>query len=219
MKQWIRQATLPLKKRLLAAACLRLEQTTEVQRSAYTDVAALAFAWGNPGYAAGLSYLRDVGERAIQTPGPILECGSGATTLLIGALTARNRTAFVALEHDRNWHEYLSRILDHLGYTHVDLVYAPLRDHGNYLWYEAPNKKIPPEIRLVICDGPPGNTPGGRYGLMPVMGHNLAHNCVILLDDTHRFGERRVVDAWRDHRCLKANRLGAFGSHAEVVCC
>jgi len=217
-KQPIR-VNLPGRDRLLARVCDRLERHSSRRRLRRLDVALLALAWGNLGYAAGVSYLRHVGERVRDCQGPILECGSGATTLLVAALTAREGVRCVVLEHDRAWYEHLSRVLDKLGYDHVHLIHAPLRDYRNYGWYQVPLHLVPQDIRLVICDGPPGSVPGGRYGLMPVMGSRLTHDCVILLDDTHRAAERRIVDAWRKYRCLTANRLGAFGTHAEVVCC
>ena len=72
---------------------------------------------------------------------------------------------------------------------------------------------------LVICDGPPGCTQGGRYGLVPVMDKQLAENCLVILDDTHRKAEQRIIDVWREHPCLRANHLGRFGSHTEVIFC
>jgi len=219
MKTWLRETTLPVKVQALAAACSRIQHRTDEKGPGYRDIALLALAWGNLGYAAGFSYLKHIGERVRGTSGPILECGSGATTLLIAALTADRDAEFVVLEHDLTWYEYLRRVLDALGYSHVNLVYAPLSDYGAYRWYQVPASGVPGEIRLVICDGPPGSIQGGRYGLMPVMKDSLADDCVILLDDTHRKEERRIVDVWGECRCLKANRIGRFGTHAEVEFC
>lgn len=219
-KEWMRKATFPFKRTLLSRSCHRIQGRAAGGYSLrHRDLARLAFAWGNPGYAAGISYLRHVGERAGRTHGTILECGSGATTLLIAALTAEAKVNFVVLEHDPNWHRYLKRMLDALGYAHVRLVHAPLQDYGTYAWYRPPAGVVPKDVGLVICDGPPGSIPGGRFGLMPVMASHLKRDCVILLDDTHRAGERRILDAWRRYRCLTSQRLGSFGSHAEVVCC
>ena len=182
-------------------------------------IAHLALAWGNIGFAAGLSYLRHVGRRTRMTEGTILECGSGATTLLVAALTERKGNPFVVFEHNLEWYHYMRELLGRLGFTHVKLVYAPLIDYGQYCWYSVPDDLQTDPFSLVICDGPPGNNPGGRYGLLPAMQQRLAQDCVILLDDSHRPAERRIIDIWRRRRCIQANRIGRFGTHTELLFC
>jgi predicted O-methyltransferase YrrM len=210
---------IPLKLRLLARASEIIRKTSSENKCQRKNIIMLALAWGNPGYAASISYLLSICERVRQTHGPILECGSGVSTILIAALTSTRKTPYVVLEHDRKWYEHLKVILDTLGFQHVRLVHAPLQNFGYYDWYRVPADQIADDIRLVICDGPPGKIDGGRYGLMPRMENHLADDCVILLDDAHREGERQVLDAWKDYRCLRTNRLGHFGRHAEVFCC
>ena len=122
----------------------------------------------------------------------------------------------VVLEQHREWFEYMQSTLDHLGYDHVELTYAPLSDYGDYDWYTPPETLDVSGIELVICDGPPGSIKGGRYGLMPVMGERLAEHCTILLDDTHRRAEKNIIDTWRHHRALTSHRIGRFGTYAEV---
>jgi hypothetical protein len=179
----------------------------------------LAVAWGNIGYAAGISYLRHVGERVVQSKGPILECGSGATTLLIAILTQTDQRPFFVFEHNLEWFKHLQQILERLGLQHVKLIHTPLVDYGDFRWYDSPVLNLQAPFELVICDGPPGTIPGGRYGLLPIMGKQLSANCLILLDDTHRKAERHIISSWRQQRCLKFSRMGYFGSYSEVEFC
>jgi hypothetical protein len=217
--EWFRQISFPVKIRLLAKVCRRLQALPEGAKPTRRDIVLLALAWGNIGYAAGFSYLGHVGDRVTRTLGPILECGSGATTLLIAALTQRQEPEVIVLEHNKTWYDYLSRIIQGLGFHHVQLLYAPLINYGDYHWYDLGDQVLSLDISLVICDGPPGSTQGGRYGLMPVMDKQLAKHCVVLLDDTHRQAERRIIDVWRGYRCLRTNLLGRFGTHTEVIFC
>src|ERR1700741_4417801 len=55
--------------------------------------------WGNDGYAANIDYLEEVARNAATTDGPILECGSGLTTLLLGMLAGRRGVKVRSLEH------------------------------------------------------------------------------------------------------------------------
>jgi hypothetical protein len=219
VSRWLRAKTLPLKAHWLARVCWRLSKHATDKPLSRFDIAHLALAWGNIGFAAGLSYLRHVGRRTCMTQGAILECGSGATTLLIAALTARQGNSFVVFEHNLEWYHYMHELLGQLGYTHVNLVYAPLVDYGQYSWYSVPDELQTDAFSLVICDGPPGNNPGGRYGLLPAMQQRLAQDCVILLDDSHRPAERRIIDIWRKRRCIQANRIGRLGTHTELLFC
>ena len=219
VSRWLRAKTLPLKARWLAKVCRRLSKSSADRPLSRFHIAHLALAWGNIGFAAGLSYLRHVGCRTRMTEGTILECGSGATTLLIAALTARQGNPFVVFEHDLEWYHSMRELLRRLGFTHVKLVYAPLIDYGQYSWYSVPDDLQTDAFSLVICDGPPGNNPGGRYGLLPAMQQRLAQDCVILLDDSHRPAERRIIDIWRRRRCIQANRIGRFGTHSELQFC
>jgi hypothetical protein len=71
---------------------------------------------------------------------------------------------------------------------------APLEEKGEFAWYRVPNG-LPDWFALVICDGPPGTTEGGRYGLMPVMRERLTGS-IIVLDDTNRTKEQAILNRW-----------------------
>ena len=66
----------------------------------------------------------------------------------------------------------------------------------NSVSYIQPNS-MPDKFGLVICDGPPGNTIGGRYGLIPVMRTRLSKGTLILLDDASRPDEQNIAERWR----------------------
>ena len=152
--------------------------------------------WGNPGYEAKLDYLVEVATKAAATPGPILECGSGLTTILTGLLAGRRGVELWSLEHTAEWRLRLMAVLSRHQISNTQVVLAPLREFDGFTWYDAP-VELPDNFSLVICDGPPGDTPGGRYGLLPVAGNRLAKGAVILLDDVGRPSEQEVIERWR----------------------
>jgi hypothetical protein len=49
----------------------------------------LRLGWDNQGWDAKLDYLEEIISRAVVTEGPILECGSGLTSLVLGHLVVR----------------------------------------------------------------------------------------------------------------------------------
>ncbi|MCG7973931.1 MAG: class I SAM-dependent methyltransferase [Candidatus Thiodiazotropha taylori] len=214
-----KQQRLALKIWLLSLVGSRLKAATDRPAIDRFDIFLLAIAWGNIGYAAGISYLRHVGDRVVNSKGPILECGSGATTLLIAMLTQNQKRDFVVFEHNLAWYRHLQLILKRLGLHHVKLIHAPLIDYGDFRWYSPPALDLKHPFELVVCDGPPGSIPGGRYGLLPIMGKQLSTTCLILLDDTHRKAEQHIITSWRRQRCLRFNRMGYLGSYSEVEFC
>jgi hypothetical protein len=151
----------------------------------------LRAAWGNPGFTAHVSYLSAVLDYAEGERGPILECGSGLTTLLLALVAPR---AVWSLEHTKEWQRHVQTRLWLAG-TQANLLLAPLTSYGRFQWYEVP-ATLPREFRLVVCDGPPGTTPGGRYGLFPLLGDRLLKGAVILLDDARRLDEQGVLQRW-----------------------
>jgi hypothetical protein len=154
------------------------------------------FGWGNERWTAEARYLSEVVRAAEKTKGPILECGSGLTTLLMGEVAARRGIQLHALEHDADWHARVTQALEHFGLTNVTVHLSPLREFGPFDWYDAPLSSMPNDFSLVICDGPPGVTRGGRSGMLPVMHEKLGKSFSILLDDANRPAEGQLVQEW-----------------------
>jgi hypothetical protein len=159
-------------------------------------LAELVSAWGNAGWSAHEEYLRSCIGQALQCDGPTLECGSGLSTLLLGVVAERRGFEHWALEHQPVWSARVEKEAVRHGLHRIRLCTVPLRQHGRFAWYDAPLARMPRQFSMVVCDGPPNDTPGGRYGLVPVMRERLATGCVILLDDAERLDEREIARRW-----------------------
>ncbi len=166
----------------------------------------LVYGWGNPGWSALHEFLAAAVRHALVSRGPILECGSGLSTLMIGAIASERGIAHCALEHQPRWAARVRRSLALYGIA-ANVLDCPLRSYGEFSWYDPPPDAMPKAFSLVVCDGPPGATHGGRYGLVPVLRHRFASSCVILLDDAGRQDERDIARRW-------AAKLGASLSTA-----
>jgi hypothetical protein len=184
--------------------------TADVERDLY-------YGWGNGDWVVRREFIEALLRRVWQAEGPILECGSGLSTLLVGRVAQRTGNRVWSLEHLPNWAEHVRRALRRYGITSVEVCLAPLRNYGSYTWYSAPREALPRDFALVICDGPPGTTPGGRYGLLPEMRAHLRSGCAILLDDAGRAGEQEVLERWSREAGCAFSTLGLAKPFAQVA--
>ena len=178
----------------------------------------LIYGWGNT-YWSGLGeYLTGCIGHALTSRGPILECGSGLSTLLVGAVAKQRGYTHWVLEHMPEWAMEVQRYLEKYYIDSVVLCSKPLKDYGDYCWYEPPLQSMPDSFSLVICDGPPGSsTKGGRYGLVPVMRERLKPGCIILLDDAAREQESAIARRWETELGASSKFLGAIKPYIEMV--
>jgi predicted O-methyltransferase YrrM len=174
--------------------------------------------WDNPGFAADLGYLSEVAAHAARTPGPVLECGSGLTTVLLAALAARRGVEVWTVEHDPSWFSHTTAVLRRHRLTDVRVCLAPLRQDRDFTWYDAPLQHMPEAFRLVVCDGPPSTTPGGRYGLFPVLDRRLPSGTRVLLDDAARAAEADAMSRWVERTPLRVEwHRSREGTYAVIT--
>jgi hypothetical protein len=83
-----------------------------------------------------------------------------------------------------------------LGLKPDGVVDAPLKNFGEYSWYDDSGIPSDEMFDLVLCDGPPNSTPGGRYGLLPRLFHQLRPGATIIVDDAHRDEESLMIQRW-----------------------
>lgn len=179
-----------------------------------TTVRQLVRGWGNQ-WALQEELITELWHQAWLTRGPVLECGSGLSTLLLGIAAEQQKFDVYSLEHDEGWYWRMFTLLHQLGLTRVTLVYAPLQTFERYDWY-GPHTDLPAGLSLVLCDGPPEATPGGRYGLIPQIHTLLAPDAMILLDDAARPGEQEVLLRWASEFGLEHEVEGRSKPYAKI---
>ncbi|MEO7760693.1 MAG: glycosyltransferase [Casimicrobiaceae bacterium] len=172
--------------------------------------------WGNAAWSADNGYLAASIDEIARTEGPVLECGSGLSTLVLGLIAQQMGRQIWTLEHNTFWGETVATHLDRFGIRSVHLCVNPLKEYGDYHWYDPPLATMPGDFGLVICDGPPGSVHGGRYGMLPVMRDRLARRCTILLDDTVRDEERTIAGRWATALEVPLEYGGRQGAFAAI---
>jgi hypothetical protein len=206
-----------LLRRSLRVAIERMRKLPAGQVPDREQLLQLMTGWSNEGYAANLEYLEAVAQNAVRIEGPILECGSGATTILLGVLCEKRNIEVWSLEHFDDWRDRVSEVLKSSDIAGVHLCSAPLVEHGEFVWYSPPLERMPKQFSLVICDGPPGSTKGGRYGLLPVMGDRLPPGSTILLDDAGRADEAKLIKRWESEAGFQTELINTATSKYAVM--
>jgi hypothetical protein len=99
----------------------------------------------------------------------------------------------ISLEHDAHWCAEVTRQLRRFSLPGSVLL-CPLKDWGPFDWYERPPEDaMRGGFSLVLCDGPPVTTRGGREGLVPIMRQHFTSGSMILLDDADRAREHEMA--------------------------
>ncbi len=155
----------------------------------------LIYGWSNEAWSAREEYLACCISHAMSCKAPILEVGSGLSTLLIAVIAKRKNQSYWVLEHKPEWARRVQSYLNRYDLP-ATVTTCTLKDYGEFCWYDAPLANMPYQFSLVVCDGPPSRTKGGRYGLVPVMKAHIAPGCAILLDDAYRREELTIAERW-----------------------
>lgn len=174
----------------------------------------LVYGWDNRSWSALEEYLVACVEHGLKCNGPILECGSGLSTLLLGEIAQQRGLQHWALEHAQPWADKLQVQLNRYN-INSRVSTAALSDYGDYQWYTPPLEQMPESFSLIICDGPPWTTRGGRYGLSEVMRKHIKPGCVILLDDVARPDEQQVAARWSAQFGVDYQVIGSERAYAR----
>src|SRR4029079_17457531 len=107
--------------------------------------------WGNASWSTDDEYLIASIDEFGRTEGPVLECGSGLSTIVLGIVARQMGRELWTLEHDPHWGEKVGETLARRGLAGVHLCVNPLKDYGEFSWYDPPLAAMPSAFGLVIC--------------------------------------------------------------------
>jgi predicted O-methyltransferase YrrM len=156
----------------------------------------LVYYWGNASMAAGLEYASYCAAEGLNGHKQVLECGAGLSSLLIAATGKKNNTEITSFDDHPFWAGKMQQMAIKFGLDNLRVLHTPIKDYGKFEWYDYSNKPLPEKFDLVLCDGPPGETKGGRFGLFPCMESQFHNQTKIVLDDYGRQGEKDVALKW-----------------------
>jgi hypothetical protein len=202
----------PYRPREFRAAFRELQQTIP-QLPAADLLERLRAAWGNQRWSAESPYLAEVARQAAEAEGPIVECGSGLTTLILAAY-ARPGVEVWSLEDNRFFRQRVSKAARAQGITHAHVLHTPIVEYPDFQWYDIP-PYLPDDIALVVCDGPPASGTGGRVGAMYVLASRLGRRFRLLLDDAVQ--ERTTLLRWQEVFDIKVSTIKGLRQDYALV--
>ena len=131
-------------------------------------------------------------------PREVVELGCGASTLVVAkALELNGGGRLTSLDQHADFIEATAKWLAghdlQPALRHAPIVEDP--SDWSHNWYDLPS--LPPEIDLLVIDGPPWTLNPFVRGRAEVLFDRIAPGGMILLDDAARPGERVVAQRWR----------------------
>jgi predicted O-methyltransferase YrrM len=145
------------------------------------------FRYGGNNYAADAGVLALVTGLARKCRGPIIETGSGLSSVLMAAASDANRV--YSLEHLNHYAAQTLAWAEEAGVSNVGICCAPLKD----FWYDVEAFDLPRKFALGFCDGPPR-----MYGTRMRFFEVLAPRCsAVVVDDIKTDNNyARAVHEW-----------------------
>jgi hypothetical protein len=148
--------------------------------------------WGNT-WAMSPEGLFTCSLLARKAQGPILDCGSGLSSLVLAASTDQ---PVHSLEQSPEWAARIERLARENGLDNLHVHQRQLVQADRWTWYDNPPRD---KYALAICDGPSGDDKRG--GLFDLMSDEIA-GAPIIVDDIARRSSRVAVEDY----CSKSGR-------------
>lgn len=163
-----------------------------------------AFKYVGNNYAADAPLLATVTALARKCRGPIIETGSGLSSVFMGAVSD---SQVYSLEHSTQYASQTVAWCEDAGVSNVGVCYAPLKDY----WYDVDKFDLPKKFALGFCDGPPRFF-GTRMKFFEVFGDRCT---VILVDDVK--GDIKFLNAVSDWAVSKGMDFQILGRAALLT--
>lgn len=149
-------------------------------------------------WAADVGTLAALSRIARNCRGPIIETGSGLSSIVMAAVSDQQVYALEHLEHYAATTHYWAV---NGGIRNLSIGCAPLKDD----WYDIGAFELPKKFALGFCDGPPRGY-GTRTRFLDV----LAPRCSVVVVDDFSSDARwqRIVHEYAQQRGLQITKLG-----------
>lgn len=160
-------------------------------------------AWGNGAFSGTPDFLAGIYDLAKLAGGPVLECGSGISSLVMGL--ANPGATVHALEHDPAWLMRIQRVLAKHGVNNVKVHIADIED-GFYVVDMLPEEPF----AMAVLDGPPRHI-GNRAKAYERLASRI-DGAILAVDDTN---DPHEAMAFRNYIAGRAGEASEYGNQAK----
>ena len=141
-------------------------------------------------------------EIKLRQPAKIVECSSGASTLVAARCCQLNGVGHVySLENASEFAMKTRRLIEAAGLqAWASVIDAPLKPYDlqgqNYHWYSIDELMVD-AIDMLVVDGPLGKLNNqARYPAGPLLFPRLNERAIVMVDDASRVDEQAIVERW-----------------------
>lgn len=195
--------------------CMRRLTADADEPPSLATISELYAHWGDPLTQGGESYLRSCLAEARAASGPIVQCGAGLLSLVLGSLcqtSAVPARQLWCLEHDPHWANTIRSWLTQYRMGRVHVITSRPHLFEEFVWYAADPERLASGVSLVLCEGgraAPSGVPGALARLEP----RLADPSIVLARGVGRADDLRRAHQWaKDHgaSCVVVDREQGF---------
>lgn len=126
---------------------------------------------------------------ARQANGPIVESGSGLTTVLMAAAT---KHMVYCIEHDKFYADKMRAMARQSGVGNITIIHAQIKDG----WYDIEGLDLPSWFAVGLNDGPPRGL-GDRMKFFDILSDRIG---LIVADDADDKAYASKLTAWAESR-------------------
>ena len=214
LRQWSQARKRKSAFRKSVAALKKQDNLAETPKSVLEK---LVFGWREDDNPPTPLFLHSMLGQAKRADGSILVCGAGLATFVLGIYAQKHGIKVWVLESKTTWFRRIKEMLSEHGIDSVQMVYAPLCDYKGFSWYAVERSDYPTDFSLIICNGPPGDVPGGRVGLYNVMYDYLNDKTVTLMNDASDEESQRTLKIWQENLKVEVRMTNQDRSFVNVV--
>lgn len=180
------------------------------------------FTYYGSGWSAGPRMMKEIYDACKDAKGPILEVGSGITTIIAGLACQRNGQTVHALEHDLDWFRVVRNFIQLWKVKGIALYYAPLKEYPEFtpegakqplMWY-GDIDELPEKFDVAIIDGPPRKY--GREGVYKIMADKIK-DAKLIVDDCEDTTQLNLLKDYADPLGKKFEVKGNQGARNYAV--
>lgn len=166
-----------------------------------------AFKYAGNNYAADPGVLALVTGIARKCQGPIIETGSGLSSIFMAAASGR---PVYSLEHLPHYAAQTLAWAEEAHISNVGICCAPLKD----FWYDIEKFDLPKKFALGFCDGPPR-----MYGTRMKFFEFIAPRCTVVVVDDIKTDNNyaRAVYQWAEAHGRSVTILGRAAMISKVA--